>query len=110
MHNLVSTKLPESELIKYCSPDTRQPDNYGVIRHLKYKLFYGDLEAWCQSEILTEPCPELVSVNGSAAMLFDLENDPYERINVAAANLDVVQKLADLISEYAKDAPTQWVV
>ena len=51
-----------------------------------------------------------MSVNGSAAMLFDLENDPYERINVAAANLDVVQKLADLISEYAKDAPTEWVV
>ena len=43
-------------------------------------------------------------------MLFDLESDPYERVNVAADRLDVVWQLVSMIKEYAKTAPTQWVV
>ena len=49
-------------------------------------------------------------MGGSAAMLFDIESDPYERVNIAASNLDVVERLAAMISEYAKDAPTEWIV
>ena len=110
LHNLVVYKLPEDKHIKYCSPTTSQPDQYGVIRHHNYKLFYGDLQSWCHSDLLTDPCPDLVFVNGKAAMLFDLELDPYETVNVAASNIDVVEKLAAMILEYSEDAPSQWVV
>ncbi|KAL5272048.1 hypothetical protein ACHWQZ_G000303 [Mnemiopsis leidyi] len=110
LHNLVLPRNPEEEAPKYCSPTTILPDNYGVIRHHQHKLFYGYLEEWCRSDLLTEPCPELVFVNGRVAMLFDLDSDPYERTNIAAKRPSVVKELVSMIEEYAKSAPIQWVV
>ena len=85
--------LPESyaglrfnnyKLLEVCRSSSSSSNMFFVLRHYPYSLFHtpqGHGE-WCSSPLIVS-CPPLTPYNNTTVMLFDLESDPEELVNIA---------------------------
>ncbi|XP_063682139.1 arylsulfatase B-like isoform X2 [Bolinopsis microptera] len=75
LHNLVTGPLPEGRTGHYCSQKFGKPSNYAVLRHKKFKLFYGNgLENFCQADYLQRSCSDILDKPSDIQKAFQMWN------------------------------------
>lgn len=84
-------ELPERDLLH----NVIAPNGRGAIRSGKWKLVVNILKRVDDGVVLSNP--------KLAAALFDLEKDPYEKVNLAAENPELVQELWDKLKSFGPE-------
>lgn len=109
--NLARGPIPLNEKYRWCDDCEKDcptlPESYAGVRYKKYKLLEGHAE-WCSSSLIVS-CPPLTPYNNTTVMLFDLENDPGELLNIAGDNPEIVERMMGLIHEAEKKAVTNFL-
>merc|ERR1711971_52667 len=108
------SESPRTEVplnIDFSTPGALGIGNFSALIQGKWKLINTVsllTDGWWSSEPYERTKPNStqvqVRIDGWAVMLFDLEDDPQERKNVANENLDIVRKMIRRIEELADPA------
>lgn len=89
------------ELPVYAEAEPRYRSDPGEYRYPSRKRVYmeGNVGKW---RMIQAGGYKLIHIPGEGVELYDLENDPQERNNIAEASPEVVRRLSQMLNEYLK--------